>query len=232
MTRKKGAEPSWVSAEPSAAPVAERGKGLCGGGLQIASLWPLKLYSRASEACALRNFKTLACTGRWGGAGSAGGAGKWAPSPVPQRPLSSVKSKFVEISCWPMIKDLSKLSFLYCYTDEVSDYHEDGLKVTQHWRSVIALSVGLRYGKILLSFTTQFLCQEFQDFLQICKVHHGNTGLDEAQAGSKIAGRNINNLRYADDTTLMAECEELKSLLMKVKEESENVGLKLNIQKS
>ena len=58
-----------------------------------------------------------------------------------------------------------------------------------------------------------------------------NAGLDEAQAGIKIAGRNINNLRYADDTTLMAESEELKSLLMKVKEESENVGLKLNIQK-
>ena len=60
-----------------------------------------------------------------------------------------------------------------------------------------------------------------------------NTGLDESQAGIKIAGRNINNLRYADDTTLMAENEEeLKSLLMKVKEESEKVGLKLNIQKT
>ena len=60
-----------------------------------------------------------------------------------------------------------------------------------------------------------------------------NTGLDEAQAGIKIAGRNINNLRYADDTTLMAESEEeLKSLLMKVKEESEKVDLKLNIQKT
>ena len=59
-----------------------------------------------------------------------------------------------------------------------------------------------------------------------------NAGLDEAQAGIKIAGRNVNNLRYADDTTLMAESEEeLKSLLMKVKEESEKVGLKLNIQK-
>ena len=59
-----------------------------------------------------------------------------------------------------------------------------------------------------------------------------NTGLEEAQAGIKIAGRNINNLRYADNTTLMAESEEeLKSLLMKVKEESEKVGLKLNIQK-
>ena len=58
-----------------------------------------------------------------------------------------------------------------------------------------------------------------------------NTGLDEAQAGIKIARRNINNLRYEDDTTLMAESRELKSLLMKVKEESENIGLKLNIQK-
>ena len=60
-----------------------------------------------------------------------------------------------------------------------------------------------------------------------------NAGLDEAQAGIKISGRNINNLRYADDTTLMAESEEeLKSFLMKVKEESEKVGLKLNIQKT
>ena len=59
-----------------------------------------------------------------------------------------------------------------------------------------------------------------------------NTGLDEAQAGIKIVGRNINNLRYADDTTLMAESKELKSLLLKVKEESEKVGLKLNIQKT
>ena len=60
-----------------------------------------------------------------------------------------------------------------------------------------------------------------------------NAGLDEAQAGIKIAGRNINNLRYADDTTLVAESEEeLKSLLMEMKEESEKVGLKLNIQKT
>ena len=59
-----------------------------------------------------------------------------------------------------------------------------------------------------------------------------NAGLEETQAGIKIAGRNINNLRYADDTTLMAESKELKSLLMKVKEESEKVGLKLTIQKT
>ena len=59
-----------------------------------------------------------------------------------------------------------------------------------------------------------------------------NAGLDKAQAGIKIAGRNINNLRYTDDTTLVAESEELKSFLMKVKEESEKAGLKLNIQKT
>ena len=59
-----------------------------------------------------------------------------------------------------------------------------------------------------------------------------NAGLDEAQAGIKIAGRNVNNLRYADDITLMAESEEEKSLLMKVKEEGEKVGLKLNIQQT
>ena len=59
-----------------------------------------------------------------------------------------------------------------------------------------------------------------------------NAGLNEAQAETKTAGRNINNLRYADDTTLMAESEELKSLFMKVKEESEKLGLKLNIQKT
>ena len=63
-------------------------------------------------------------------------------------------------------------------------------------------------------------------------MHHVNLGLDEAKAGVKIAGRNINKLRYADDTTLMAESGELKSLLMKGKEESEKVGLKLNLQKT
>ena len=70
-------------------------------------------------------------------------------------------------------------------------------------------------------------------FNSVCKVHHANAGLDEAQAGIKIVGRNINSLRYADDTILMAESEEeLKSLLMKVKEETEKAGLKLNIQKT
>ena len=67
----------------------------------------------------------------------------------------------------------------------------------------------------------------------ICREHHANARLEEAQAGIKIAGRNINNLRYTDDSALMVESEEeLKSLLMKVKEESEKVGSKLNIQKA
>ena len=76
----------------------------------------------------------------------------------------------------------------------------------------------LRLGLGLFNFYAEYIMQ--------------NSGLDEAQAGIKIAGRNIKNLRYADDTTLKAESEELKSLLMKVKEESEKDGLKLNIQKT
>ena len=70
------------------------------------------------------------------------------------------------------------------------------------------------------------------DWFQIVKYIMRKSGLEKAQAGIKITGRNINNLRYADDTTLMAESKELKSFLMKVKEESEKVGLKLNIQKT
>ena len=75
-------------------------------------------------------------------------------------------------------------------------------------------------------------CVALMNYLTYAEHIMRNAGLEEAQAGIKIAGRNINHLRYADDTTLMAESEELKSLLMKVKEESEKVGLKLNIQKT
>ena len=89
---------------------------------------------------------------------------------------------------------------------------------TTHWSQI---RKGVHQGCIL------------PPFLLICRVHHGNARLDEAEAGIKIAGRNINNLRYADDTTLIAESkEELKSLLMKVKEESEKAILKLNIMAS
>ena len=81
---------------------------------------------------------------------------------------------------------------------------------------------GVRQGYILLPFVFNLYAEYIMR----------NAGLEEAQAGIKIAGRNINNLRYANGTTLMAESEELNSLLMKVKEESEKVGLKLNIQKT
>ena len=81
---------------------------------------------------------------------------------------------------------------------------------------------GVRQGCIFLPYLFNF----YEVYIM------KNSGMEEAQAGIKIAWRSINNLRYADDTTLMAESEELKSLLMKVKEESGKVGLKLNIQKS
>ena len=81
---------------------------------------------------------------------------------------------------------------------------------------------GVRQGCILSPYLFN-VCAEY--IMQ-------NAGLDEAQAGIKTAGRNINNLRYADDTTLLVESKELKNLLMKVKEESEKVGLKLDIQKT
>ena len=94
-----------------------------------------------------------------------------------------------------------------------------------HWETMdwFQIGKGLFQGCILLPCSFN-VCEEY-----IMR----NAGLDEAQAGIKVAGRNINNLRYGDDTTLMAESEEeLKSLVMKVKEESEKVGLKLNIQKT
>ena len=88
---------------------------------------------------------------------------------------------------------------------------------------------GVRQGSILLPCLFNF----YAEYIVYAETIMRNAGLDEAQAGIKIAGRNINNLRYAGDTTLMSESkEELKSLLMKVKEESEKVGLKLNIQKT
>ena len=96
------------------------------------------------------------------------------------------------------------------------------MQVRKHTEAYRSIGKGVHQGCIwspcLFNFYAEYIMR--------------NAGLDEAQAGIKMAGRNINNLRYADDTTLVAESEEkLKSLLMKVKEESEKVGLKLNIQK-
>ena len=90
---------------------------------------------------------------------------------------------------------------------------------TTHWFQIgKGVCQGCIFSPYLFNFYAEYIIR--------------NVGLDEAQAGIKIVRRNINNLRYADDTTLMAESEELKSFLMKVKEESEKVGLKLNIQKT
>ena len=96
----------------------------------------------------------------------------------------------------------------------------------QHLKLDMKQRTGLKLGK---EYITTVHCHP----AYLTCMNKWNGGLDEAQAGIKIAGRNINNLRYPDDTTLMAESkEELKSLLMKLKEESEKVGLKLNIQKT
>ena len=99
------------------------------------------------------------------------------------------------------------------------DVRKQQLKLGMDW---FQIGKGVRQGCIL----SPCLFNLYAEYIM------RNAGLDEAQAGIKIAERTINNLRYADDTTLMAESEELKSLLMKVKEESEKVGLKLNIQKT
>ena len=134
----------------------------------------------------------------------------------------------------------------FCFTDYAKDF--DCVDHNQLWK--ILKELGIPYHLTCL-LRNLYAGQETTDWFQNRKVvWQGcilspclfnlcaeyilwNAGLDEAQAGIKIARRNINNLRYADDTTLMAESEEeLKSLLMKVKEESETVGLKLNIQKS
>ena len=93
-------------------------------------------------------------------------------------------------------------------------------------------TLGCTYLFKLVSSFLQIYTQQWNYWVIYAEYITRNPGLEEAQAGIKIAGRNINNLRYADDTTLMAESEELKSLLMKVKVESEKVGLKLNIQKT
>ena len=122
--------------------------------------------------------------------------------------------------------------------------NSEGMRISDH---LICLMRNLYAGQEATVKTAHGKTDWFQIGKGVCQVHTlspclfnlyeeyimRNTGLEEAQAGIKIAGRNINNLRYADDTTLMAESEEeLKSLLMKVKEESEKVGLKLNFQKN
>ena len=123
---------------------------------------------------------------------------------------------------WKILKEMGIPDHLTCLLRNPYAGQEATVRTGHGITDWFQIGKGVRQGCILSPCLFN-LCAEY-----IMR----NTGLDEAQAGIKIAGRNINNLRYADDITLMAESEELKSLLMKVKEESGKVGLKLNIQKT
>ena len=122
---------------------------------------------------------------------------------------------------WKILKEMGLPDHLTCLLRNLYAGQEARVRIGYGTTDWFQIRKGVRQGCILspclFNFCTEYIVR--------------NGGLDEAQAVIKIAWRNINNLRYADDTTLMAESEELKSLLMKVKEESEKVGLKLNIQK-
>ena len=119
-----------------------------------------------------------------------------------------------------ILKEMGIPDHLTCLPRQLYAGQEATVRTGHGTTGWFQIGKGVRQGCILLSCLFNLYAE------YITK----NAGLDEAQAGIKIAGRNINNLRYADDTSLMAESEELKSFLMKVKEESEKVGLKLNIQ--
>ena len=124
---------------------------------------------------------------------------------------------------WNILKEMGIPDHLICLLRNLYAGQETTVRTGHETTDWFQIETGVHQGYILSPCLFNF-CAEY-----IMR----NDGLEEAQAGIKIAGRNINNLRYADDTTLMSESEEeLKSLLMKVKEESENVGLKLNIQKT
>ena len=123
---------------------------------------------------------------------------------------------------WKTIKEVGIPDHLICLLRNLYAGQKATVRIghgTTHWFQIgKGAHQGCMLSPCLFNFYAEYIMR--------------NAGLEEAQAGIKIAGRNINNLRYADDTTLMAETEELKSLLMKMKEESEKVGLKLNIQKT
>ena len=124
---------------------------------------------------------------------------------------------------WKILKEMGIPDHLTCLSRNLYAVQEATVRAGHGTTDWFQIGKGVRQGCILLPC----LFNLYADYIM------RNEGLEETQAGIKIAGRNINNLRYADDTTLMAESEEeLKSLLMKVKEESEKVGLKLNIQKT
>ena len=124
---------------------------------------------------------------------------------------------------WKILKEMEISDHLTCLLRNMNAGQEATVRTGRGTTDCFQIRKGVRQGCIL----SPCLFNVYAEYIM------RNTGLDEAQAGVKIAGRNINNLRYADDTTLMAESEEeLKSLLMKVKGENEKVGLKLNIQKT
>ena len=123
---------------------------------------------------------------------------------------------------WKILKEMGKPDHFTCLLWYMYAGQEARVKIGHGTIDWFKIEKGVRQGCIL----SPCLFNLYAEYIM------WNTRLDEAQAGIKIARRNISNLRYADDTTLMAESEELKSLLMKMKEESEKVGLKLNIQKT
>ena len=123
---------------------------------------------------------------------------------------------------WKILKEMGIPDHLTCHLRNLYAGQEATVRTGHGTRDLFQIGKGVRLGCILSPCLFSFYAEHIMR----------NAGLKETQAGIKIAGRNISNLRYADDTTLMAESEEeLKSFLMKVKEESEKVGLKLNIQK-
>ena len=120
---------------------------------------------------------------------------------------------------WKILKELEITDHLTCLLRNLYASQEATVRTEHGTTDWIQIGKGVRQGCILSPCLFNFYAEYIMR----------NAGLDEAQAGIKIAGRNISNLRHADDTTLRAESKELKSLLMKMKEESEKVGLKLNI---
>ena len=123
---------------------------------------------------------------------------------------------------WKILKEMGIPDHLTCLLRNLYVGQEATVRTGHGTTDWFQIGKGIRQGCILSSCLFNFYAEYIMR----------NAGLEEAQAGIKIAGRNINHLRYADDTTLMAESEELKNFLMKVKEESEKVGLKLNLQKT
>ena len=123
---------------------------------------------------------------------------------------------------WKILKEMGIPDHLTCLLRNLYAGQEVTVRTGHGTTDWFQIGKGVRQGCILSPCLFNFYAEYIMR----------NTELEETQAGIKIAGRNINNLRYADDTTHMAESEELKSLLMKVREESEKVGLKLNIQKT